>query len=228
LTTPTRSGLIFWDVDTQHDFMRASGKLYVPGAEAIIPRLKRLTDLAHARGVRIVASADDHVAGHRELSDRPDFRETFPPHCMRGTPGQRKIPETALRDPLVIEPEPADAAELRRTVRAHAGDILFHKHWFDVFTNQNVEPVLAELNPRHIVLYGVALDVCNRYAIEGLLKRRPETRLTAVTDAMKPIDAGAAERLLGDWAARGVHLTTTDQVPPLIAGGPVPREASTA
>src|SRR5574340_1672762 len=80
--------LLFWDVDTQYDFMRADGKLYVPDSEGIIPNLKRLTDFAHARGIRIVASADDHVVGHRELSSQPDFKETFPEHCMRGTKGQ--------------------------------------------------------------------------------------------------------------------------------------------
>ncbi len=31
------SRLIFWDVDTLYDFMRADGKLYVPGSEEIIP-----------------------------------------------------------------------------------------------------------------------------------------------------------------------------------------------
>src|SRR5258706_12215059 len=105
--------VIFWDVDTQVDFMHADGKLYVPGAEAIIPTLKKLTAYAHAHGVRIVASADDHVAGHRELSDQPDFKETFPPHCMHGSPGQRKIPETALTSPLVVEPGPEDPAALK-------------------------------------------------------------------------------------------------------------------
>ena len=98
--------VIFWDVDTQHDFMDASGKLYVPDAEAIKPHLKRLTDFAHARQIHIVASSDDHVAGHRELSATPDFLETFPEHCMRGTPGAAKIAETALEAPMIIEPDP--------------------------------------------------------------------------------------------------------------------------
>jgi len=207
------AGLLFWDVDTQYDFMRADGKLYVPEAEQILPNLGQLTSAAHAHGIRIVASADDHVPGHRELSDQPDFKETFPPHCLRGTAGQRKIQETALNDALVIEPEPLPAAELTERVRRHDGDILFHKHWFDVFTNPNVEPVVRELDPERIVLYGVALDVCDKYAIEGLLQRRPHTRLYAVTDAMKPIDAKQAERLLGQWRRRGVELiTTTDAV----------------
>jgi nicotinamidase/pyrazinamidase len=203
---------IFWDVDTQYDFMKADGKLYVPDAESLIPNLKRLTDYAHAHGIRIIASADDHVPGHRELSDAPDWTTTFPLHCMRGTAGQKKIAETVLRDPLVIEPEPLDAAALVARVRAHRGDILFLKHWFDVFTNSNVETVVDALAPEDIVLYGVAQDVCDRYAIEGLLSRRPRIRLYAVTDAMKPIHADAGERLLGEWKARGVRLVRTDDV----------------
>ena len=204
--------VIFWDVDTQYDFMHADGKLYVPDAERLIPNLKRLTDYAHAHGIRIVASADDHSPGDRELSEAPNWKDTFPPHCMRGTPGQLKIPETALSHPMVIEPEMRDPVELGQALRAHAGDLLFHKHWFDVFTNANVVPALTVLQPDDVVLYGVALDVCDRYAIEGLLAHRLHTRLFAVTDAMKAIDPGAAEHLLKEWGEEGVRLVKTDEV----------------
>jgi nicotinamidase/pyrazinamidase len=213
-------GTLFWDVDTQYDFMRADGKLYVPDAEQIIPTLKKLTTGAHRAGIRIAASADDHVPGHRELSDNPDFRETFPVHCMRGTPGQAKIPETALRNPLVIEPEPQPAGSIEDRVRRHEGDVLFHKHWFDVFTNPNVEPALRALAPERIFLYGVALDVCDRYAIEGLLARRPDIQLFAVTDAMKAIDASRAEALLAGWQRRGVSLTDSTEALHFISTSP--------
>jgi nicotinamidase/pyrazinamidase len=203
---------LFWDVDTQHDFMHAGGRLYVPGSEEILPVLERLTRFAHRHGIRIIASADDHVPGHRELSGAPDWKTTFPDHCMRGTPGQLKIAETALRNPLVIEPEPADPAALAARVIAHDGDILFHKHWFDVFTNPNVLPVLDALAATRIVLYGVALDVCDKYAVEGLLRHRPGIPLTLVTDAVRAIDAGAAPGLLADWVTRGVHLATSAEV----------------
>jgi len=62
------------------------------------------------------------------------------------------------------------------------------------------------------VLYGVALDVCDRAAIEGLLERRPPTRLFAVTDAMKPIDKDVAEHLLKEWGEEGVRLVRTQEV----------------
>lgn len=204
--------LLFWDVDTQHDFMRADGLLYVPGSEEIIPALARLTDYAHAHGIRILASADDHVPGHRELSDTPDFLTTFPPHCMRGTPGQRKIPETTLKDPLVIEPELADAGEVKARLSKHKGDLLLHKHWFDVFTNGNIGPVLDVLDPERVVLYGVALDVCDKYAIEGIRQNHPQIDLWLVTDAVRAIHADAGARLLKDWARRGVTMVTTADV----------------
>ena len=202
--------LLFWDVDTQHDFIHPDGKLYVPMANQIVPNLKRLTDHAHAHGIRIVASADDHVPEHEEISSDPDFEKTYPPHCMRGTPGQRKIPETALRSPLLVEPSALDPVELVRRVREHGGDILFHKHFFDVFTNPNVDTVLEVLDPEEILLYGVALDVCNRYAIDGLLMRRPRTRLRLVTDATRPIDVRKGRSLLEHWRGRGVELIRTD------------------
>jgi nicotinamidase/pyrazinamidase len=204
--------VIFWDVDTQYDFMKADGKLYVPDAEHIIPNLRRLTDYAHGHGLRIVASADDHVAGHPEISDKPDWKQTFPPHCMRGTSGQQKIPETALRDALVIEPARTDAAALAARVRAHAGDVLFHKHRFDVFTNENVMPVLEAVAPDDIVLYGVATDVCDKAAVEGLLERLPHTRLFVVTDAVKGIDKDVSEQLLREWGDEGVRLVRTAEV----------------
>src|SRR3989442_12776119 len=110
--------VIFWDVDTQVDFMRADGKLYVPDAEQIIPHLKKLTDYAHGHGLRIVASGDDHVRDHPEISHTPDWRPTLPPHRPRGTPGQKKIPATGLRDPPVIQPARADPRVLIAAGRA--------------------------------------------------------------------------------------------------------------
>jgi nicotinamidase/pyrazinamidase len=203
--------VIFWDVDTQHDFMRADGKLYVPGSEEIIETVEALTNHAHAHGIPIVASADDHVPGHRELSDTPDFRETFPPHCMRGTPGQAKIAETALRNPLEIQPERGPAS-LRERIRRHDGDFLLLKHWFDVFTNENVDLLLEVLAPERIVLYGVALDVCNRFAIEGLLQRRPAASLSLVADATRAIDAEAGKSLVEKWRAAGVNIVSAADV----------------
>ena len=162
---------ICWDVDTQVDFIEASGKLAVPGAEAIIPNLKTLTDWAHRAGIRIVATADDHDVGHAEITDQPDWKTTFPPHCMRGTRGQQKIAATALRYPLLLQPVPLDAVEVAAEARTHRDDILLNKPGTDVFRwNPNAATVLATLAPERIIVCGVATDFCTRAAIAGLAR----------------------------------------------------------
>src|SRR5438105_1682242 len=92
------SGVVLWDVDTQVDFMLPDGKLYVPGAEEVAPAMRRLVEAARAAGVVHVASADDHELTDDEISDRPDFTTTYPPHCLRGTLGARKVTETEQDD----------------------------------------------------------------------------------------------------------------------------------
>jgi nicotinamidase/pyrazinamidase len=204
--------LVFWDVDTLYDFMHADGKLYVPGSEEIIPTLQTLTNFAHARGIPIVASADNHELEDAEISDTPDWTTTFPPHCMRGTPGQAKIAETALRDPLVIEPELQDPGALAQRILTHRGDFLLHKRTLDVFSNANVPTLLRALEPEAIVVYGVATDFCDKYTIEGLLRHCPRAELFLVTDAIRAIYPEQAERLLASWRERGVRLLTAADV----------------
>ena len=101
-------------------------------------------------------------------------------------------------------------------MRAHTGDILFHKHWFDVFTNANVPAVLDVLKPLRIILYGVATDVCDKYAIEGLLERAPQAELSFIVDAGRAIHPDDVDVLLENWRARGVRMVTAAEI---LAGG---------
>jgi nicotinamidase/pyrazinamidase len=206
------SRLIFWDVDTLHDFMRSEGKLYVPGSEAIIPVVEALTDFAHDNGVPIVASADNHELTDAEISDAPDWKTTFPPHAMRGTPGQLKIAETALRDPLVIEPELLDPGALVHRILGHRGDFLLHKRTLDIFSNANVPTLLRALDPQAVVLYGVATDFCDRYTVDGLLERLPRSEILLVTDAVRAIYPDERDRLIAAWEERGVQLVQSAQI----------------
>ena len=81
------SGPLLWDVDTQVDFIRPDGKLPVPEAEEAVPAMARLVRWAEAEGVTHLATADDHELTDPEIADDPDFQTTFPPHCLRSSPG---------------------------------------------------------------------------------------------------------------------------------------------
>ena len=204
------AGTVFWDVDTQVDFMRPDGALYVGGSETIEHNLARLTEFARRRGIPIVGSVDHHDHGDDELSASPDFDATYPPHCIARTPGQEKVAATAPRNPMWIDSEPRPREELVRDVTAHDGEIIFRKQQFDVFSNPNVDPVVEALDPDEVVLFGVALDVCNAHAINGLLARG--RRVTLVEDASRAIDPARGARMVSEWKARGLRVASTDEI----------------
>lgn len=185
--------------------------LYVPGAEQILDNLAGLTGYARDAGLRILGSEDSHSADDPEISTEPDWSSTFPPHCLRGSEGQLRVPATRPRNPLYIEREPLPPETLADLVAAHRGEILFRKQAFDVFTNPNVQPVLDILGADSVVVYGVARDICVRFAVEGFLRRRRE-EVVVVEDATRALDPERGAALLAEWRSRGVRIVRTVDV----------------
>jgi nicotinamidase/pyrazinamidase len=195
---------ILWDVDTQVDFVQSDGKLAVPDAEAAVPAMARLVVAAREAGIPHVASADDHELTDDEISEQPDYRETYPPHCLRGTHGAQKVPETVQADPvpLALVTVPDRWLEGREF-------LLLKKH-FDVFTNPNADLLLDHLDPEEVVVFGVATDVCDDAAVRGLLARGRS--VTFVPEASRGLDAERTAACLEDWRAHGVRFASVDEV----------------
>src|SRR5439155_7196715 len=198
------SRVVLWDVDTQVDFMLADGKLPVPGAEKTLPSMQRLVEAARLAGLVHVASADDHELSDEEISDEPDFRTTYPPHCLRGTRGARKVPETEQVDPVPIGPGPFPEHLLR------GREFLIHKKRFDVFTNPNTDALLRVLAPDELVVFGVATDVCDDAAIRGFLERGLRVRF--VEDAAKGLDEARVAACTAAWRQAGAAFTTVEEI----------------
>jgi nicotinamidase/pyrazinamidase len=195
---------VLWDVDTQVDFVFPEGKLYVPGAEDALPAMSRLVEAARHSGIPHVASADDHELSDPEISETPDFATLWPPHCLRGTPGALRPPETLQADPVVLGETDVDPSWFR------GREFLVLKKAYDPFTNPNADRLLELLDPQEIVLFGVATDVCNDAAIRGLLARGRS--VTFVEDASRGLDEVRTAACLAAWRAGGVRFVTTDEV----------------
>jgi nicotinamidase/pyrazinamidase len=196
--------VILWDVDTQVDFVLPHGKLYVPGAEETVPAMRGLVEAARAAGIVHVASADDHELTDAELSEQADYSTTYPPHCLRGTRGARKIPETEQEDPVPI------TLELLPERYLDGREFLLLKKSFDVFTNPNAEWLLERLDPDEVILFGVATDVCDDAAIRGLLRRG--RAVTFVEDASRGLDEERTAACTAAWREGGVRFATADEV----------------
>lgn len=191
--------LLFWDVDTQLEFMLPGGNLYVPGAEQIISNLQHLTQYARRHGIPILSSMDAH------RPDDPEFSQ-YPPHCIAGTPGQKKIAATLLQNYIILPSRPVSLPEdLSRYQQ-----IIVEKQNLDVFTNPNIDALLARLGPREIVLYGVVTEICVERAARGLLERGYPVYV--VTDAIRALDEPHARKCLSEIERRGSVLTNTEKI----------------
>lgn len=77
-------------VDVQVDFCEG-GALAVAGGNAVAERVARL--LAATRDYElIVATRDHHIDPGGHFSDAPDYVDSWPRHCVVGTPGQELHP----------------------------------------------------------------------------------------------------------------------------------------
>jgi nicotinamidase/pyrazinamidase len=189
--------MVFFDIDTQLDFLYPSGALYVPGAEAIVDRVAALNHWAARHGVVVISTVDAHTPGDPEMRD-------WPPHCIAGTPGQRKPPSTLLEQRVVVSSRPGlpDTAGVQQ--------ILLEKQELDCFTNVNLPALLDRLGAQHCVVYGVVAEICVRYAACGLLKTG--RRVELVSDAIKEIDPAAGAKMMADFVASGGALTTAERI----------------
>jgi len=196
---------IFWNVDTQYDFMRPDGKLHVPKAEQIEDNLARLTKLAEVKGIQVVNTADWHKRNSSELSDNPDFVNTFPPHCLQDTKGAEYVPATDPKEPYKVEWEKGTLNLEELTKR----NIVIYKDKFDVFTgNPKTDQIVKAINPNRVVVYGVATNVCVDYAVRKLLERGVEVYVP--TDAIKELPNLPLP--YENWQRDGAVLTQTDEI----------------
>lgn len=191
--------LVFFDVDTQADFMLPSGSLYVKGAEEIVPHLKQLMAYAQAHRIPVLSSADAHPP------DDPSFAQ-WPPHCVVGTPGQRRIPETELPNATVI----ANRQGAFKPPQKWVGQFIIEKQEYDATTNVNFEAILKSLGPRRFVVFGVATDYCVGGTALGLRQRGMPVDLVA--DAIQAIKPEDGRKAIDEMLAAGVRLVKTAEV----------------
>jgi nicotinamidase/pyrazinamidase len=201
-------GTVLWDVDTQVDFIEPGGKLYFAGAEEARPAMARVVEAARAAGIVHVASCDQHELSDPEISEEPDYDSTWPPHCLLGTRGAAKIPETEQLDPLPLPLVPVPQATLRRLLDERR-EILIPKKQYDPFTNPNTETLLDALDPDEILLFGVATDICDDAAVRALLRRG--RRVAFVEDASRGVDGPRVAACLAAWRDGGVRFTTAEE-----------------
>lgn len=188
---------VFFDVDTQIDFLYPAGALFVPGAEKLIPAFTRLNRYAAAHGIPVISDMDAHT------EDDPEFA-VWPPHCVAGTSGQQKPASTLLEKRVVVPSAAGDYAI------DGAQQIILEKQTLDCFSNPNLPGILKRLGAERYVVYGVVTEFCVRCAAFGLLKTG--RRVELVTDAIQCLSEEDGRRTIDEFVAGGGRLASVAEV----------------
>ena len=192
---------IFWEVDVQADFMLPGGKLYVPGAEKLLPNIRKLTDAARRGEVFLVSHGDFHSAND------PEFKQ-FPPHCLKGTRGAEFVPEALAENFVRVENDvnarlPEDLYKYQQ--------IILEKQTLDIFETHHADELVERLgNTAEFVVFGVVTEYCVSCAVKGLLERK--RRVAVVRDAIETLAPESGNRTLTELQSLGATVVTTDEI----------------
>jgi nicotinamidase/pyrazinamidase len=170
---------VFFDIDTQIDFVFPAGALYTSGAERVIPAVAALNRYAGEQGIPLISTMCAHPEDAKEF-------QVWQPHCVTGTVGRQKPAATLLAD--------------------KAKQIFIEKDALDLFSNPAVLPLLDKLAADECYVYGVLTEYCVKSAIMGLLKN--DRKVWLVTDAIAHYSQTGGERVIRDFVAAGGRCTS--------------------
>ena len=195
--------MIFFDVDTQVDFMDSDGALYVQGSDSIRSNIEKLLLAAGDKRITTISSRCAH-----EPND-PEFA-IFSPHCLEGTRGAGRIfPDLPRLPRHEVE---ADAGADSGAVIAPMFHYIIKKKAFDLFTNEWLEGMRRRgvFKGEECVVFGVATDYCVRACGLGLAQAGAHVLL--VEDAIRGVASETTNSTLQEMRAAGVEFTTTNEV----------------
>jgi len=192
---------IFWEVDVQADFMLPGGKLYVPGAEKLLPNIRKLTDAARRGDVFLVSHGCFHP------TKDPEFKQ-FPPHCLKGTAGAEFVPEALAEKFVRVENDvnaklPEDFSNYQQ--------IILEKQTLDIFETRHADELVERLGiVAEFVVFGVVTEYCVSCAVKGLLQRK--RRVAVVRDAIETLAPEVGSKTLAELESLGARLVRTDEI----------------
>jgi nicotinamidase/pyrazinamidase len=172
-------------VDVQNDFCEG-GSLAVTGGAAVAAAISR--HIASSSYDHVVATRDYHVDPGSHFSETPDFIDSWPVHCVAGTPGASFHPEL---DVSAVE----QVFSKGRFAAAYSG-----------FEAENdLAGWLTDRGVTEVDVVGIATDHCVRAT--ALDAHRNGFRTTVLVDLTAAVAATTRDAAVEELLAAGVAVS---------------------
>lgn len=171
-------------VDVQHGFL-PEGELPVPDGDQVIETIEQWAaapDIDY-----VVATQDWHPSGHCSFADEPDYKDTWPVHCVQGTRSAQVHERIMALEPVVF----------------HKADKI-DEDSYSGFGNPELDAWLRERGVTDLVVTGLATDYCVLNTVVDALKL--DYRVRVLVDGVRAVNEQTGEAALERMAELGAEL----------------------
>ena len=199
-TDTTRRALIV--VDVQNGFTESSGELPVDGGDAVAYRIGQFT-VAHRDAYDLVVTTQDwHIEPGDHFADQPDFADSWPTHCVAGTPGAELDPELTAGAGRPFTDLVDVAVRKGQYAAAYSG--------FEGTTDDGTTllDVLRGAGVTHVDVVGIAESHCVKAT--ALDARAAGLNVRLLTDLTVPVTPELGEAARAEMLAAGATTATAD------------------
>lgn len=187
------------------------GELAVPGGERLVKPINKLTRVALETGAYVAGTRDAHKLGTAHFSDEPNYRNTWPVHCVEGTPGFEYHPDLMIADsPLVghflkgqkiaTSPEDDDS---------YTGALAINEY------GERLPDVMRQRGVRNVYLAGVALGDGDEYKLcvdsTAFDLLRDGFNVHVIEDAVEAVLPENRALCFRNLGKAGISLVTADE-----------------
>ena len=192
----TKRKQIIVDIDTQRDFLLASGKACIGNHRRVLTHIRRVMAWARSRNVPIISTAEVHPDHNGNGNNG---------YCIDGTDGQRKIRYTLFNNRISFA---ADGnTDLSRDMLRRYKQIILHKRCVDPFNEPRIDRLLSEVRANEFIIIGISLEGAVAATALGLLQRGKQ--VTVVIDAVGSHNKKEAKLALRKMETKGAKIIET-------------------
>ncbi|HET8779047.1 MAG TPA: isochorismatase family protein [Agromyces sp.] len=188
-------------VDVQNDFTEG-GALGVEGGAAVAAGITEYLAQHRDDYDLVVASRDWHSAendngGHFAVDAEPDFVETWPPHCVEGTPGAEYHPGL-------------DTDAVHVHVRKGQGVPAYSIFEGTDDEGASMHDVIASHGITEVDVVGIATDYCVRASALDALEHGQRVRV--LTDLIAGVAPESSEAALAELGHAGAVIASSNEL----------------
>jgi len=181
-------------VDVQNDFCEG-GSLAVPGGAAVAAGIGEIAgDYDH-----VVATRDHHIDPGPHFAEQPDYVDSWPPHCVVGTPGVHLHPDLD-REPIEAVFDKGEHAAAYSGFEGVGSDGVGLADW------------LRQAGVDTVDVVGIATDYCVRATALDAIRAGFST--TVLLSHTAGVGRETTERAMAELSRAGVELLGTPLLSP--------------